>query len=124
MVSLLVFFGTYLMDSSTMVFQFKLAPFLILFLITLVLMPIQTTTEELIFRGYLMQGFALLAKNRWFPLVMTSVIFGSMHIANPEVEKKHSDSSKARYVETTDQNIPPFACAQLAFVINQHYPSC
>jgi membrane protease YdiL (CAAX protease family) len=87
MLSLLVFFGTYLMDSSTMVFQFKLAPFLILFLITLVLMPIQTTTEELIFRGYLMQGFYNLSQNKWFPLLMTSLIFGTMHILNPEVEK-------------------------------------
>ena len=75
------------MDSSTMVFQFKLAPFLILFLITLVLMPIQTTTEELIFRGYLMQGFYNLSQNKWFPLLMTSLIFGTMHILNPEVDK-------------------------------------
>ena len=34
-----------------------------------------------------MQGFAILAKNKWFPLLMTSLIFGLMHIANPEVEK-------------------------------------
>ena len=51
------------------------------------LIPVQTSTEEYIFRGYLMQGFANLARNRWFPLVMTSIIFGSMHIFNPEVEK-------------------------------------
>lgn len=34
-----------------------------------------------------MQGFANLAKNKWFPLLMTSVIFGGMHIFNPEVAK-------------------------------------
>ena len=34
-----------------------------------------------------MQGFAILAKNKWFPLLMTSLIFGTMHIANPEVTK-------------------------------------
>ncbi len=51
------------------------------------MIPVQTTVEELIFRGYLMQGFGLLAKNRWFPLVMTSLIFGGMHLFNPEVEK-------------------------------------
>jgi membrane protease YdiL (CAAX protease family) len=34
-----------------------------------------------------MQGLGLLAKNRWFPLVFTSVMFGLMHIMNPEVEK-------------------------------------
>lgn len=67
--------------------NFKPIPFAILVVIGIVLIPIQTSTEEYIFRGYLMQGFANLAKNKWFPLVMTSVIFGTMHIANPEVQK-------------------------------------
>ncbi|MGL2963479.1 CPBP family intramembrane glutamic endopeptidase [Flavobacterium sp. RSB2_4_14] len=67
--------------------NFKPIPFLILALIGIVLIPVQTSTEEYVFRGYLMQGFALLAKNKWFPLIMTSVIFGTLHIANPEVEK-------------------------------------
>jgi hypothetical protein len=34
-----------------------------------------------------MQGFANLSKNRWFPLLMTSLIFGSLHVFNPEVLK-------------------------------------
>lgn len=34
-----------------------------------------------------MQGFGTLAKNNWFPLVMTSLIFGLLHIANPEIDK-------------------------------------
>jgi hypothetical protein len=34
-----------------------------------------------------MQGFANLAKNKWFPLFMTSLIFGGMHWFNPEVTK-------------------------------------
>jgi membrane protease YdiL (CAAX protease family) len=34
-----------------------------------------------------MQGFANLARDKWFPLLMTSVIFGGMHIFNPEVSK-------------------------------------
>jgi hypothetical protein len=33
------------------------------------------------------KGFGLLAKNRWFPLIVTSALFGLMHIMNPEVEK-------------------------------------
>lgn len=77
----------YYTNPEDFVLNFKPIPFLILAIIGIVLIPIQTSTEEYVFRGYLMQGFALLAKNRWFPLVMTSVIFGSMHIANPEVEK-------------------------------------
>lgn len=67
--------------------QFHPVQFAILAVIAIALIPIQTSTEEYIFRGYLMQGFALLSKNRWFPLVLTSLIFGLLHIANPEVEK-------------------------------------
>ena len=78
---------SYFVDPSEIKLQFNLIPFLILAVITFVLMPIQTSTEELVFRGYLMQGFFNLARNKWFPLVMTSVIFGTMHIFNPEVQK-------------------------------------
>jgi membrane protease YdiL (CAAX protease family) len=77
----------YYSSPESFVVNFKPIPFLILAVIGILLIPIQTSTEEYVFRGYLMQGFALLAKNKWFPLVMTSVIFGGMHIANPEVEK-------------------------------------
>jgi membrane protease YdiL (CAAX protease family) len=34
-----------------------------------------------------MHGFGNLADNKWFPLLMTSLIFGTMHIFNPEVSK-------------------------------------
>ena len=67
--------------------NFKPVPFAILAVIGLLLIPIQTSSEEYIFRGYLMQGFGNLAKNKWFPLLMTSLIFGAMHISNPEVSK-------------------------------------
>jgi membrane protease YdiL (CAAX protease family) len=77
----------YYSNPGDFVYNFKPIPFLILAIIGILMIPIQTSTEEYVFRGYLMQGFALLAQNRWFPLVMTSVIFGSMHIFNPEVSK-------------------------------------
>jgi len=67
--------------------QFNLNKFFILCLIAIPMIPIQTSVEELVFRGYLMQGFGLLAKNRLFPLLMTSLIFGCMHLLNPEVEE-------------------------------------
>jgi len=85
--SLLSFLFVYLRAPEQFVLQFKLVPFLVLVILGCILIPIQTTTEEYVFRGYLMQGFANLAQNRWFPLLMTSVIFGSMHWTNPEVGK-------------------------------------
>jgi uncharacterized protein len=83
----LSFLAVYLSTPEDFIWNFKLVPFLILFVIGSILIPIQTSTEEYVFRGYLMQGFANLAHNKWFPLLMTSLIFGSMHIFNPEVEK-------------------------------------
>lgn len=85
--TLLSFVVVYLTSPENYVWNFKLIPFLILVAVGSILIPIQTSTEEYVFRGYLMQGFANLALNRWFPLMMTSLIFGMMHIFNPEVAK-------------------------------------
>ena len=67
--------------------QFELIPFLIMLVIVVTLIPIQTSFEEFFFRGYLMQGIGIAAKNKWVPLLITSVIFGGLHFFNPEVEK-------------------------------------
>lgn len=85
--SVISFFILYFNAPENFALNFKLIPFLILVLVGIVFIPIQTSTEEYVFRGYLMQGFANLARNRWFPLLMTSFIFGSMHWFNPEVTK-------------------------------------
>lgn len=77
----------YFSNPNDFVFNFKPVPFAILVVIAVLLIPIQTSSEEYIFRGYLMQGFANLSRNKWFPLLMTSLIFGGMHIFNPEVAK-------------------------------------
>jgi hypothetical protein len=34
-----------------------------------------------------MQGLGIATKTRWVPFIVTSVLFGLMHAANPEVEK-------------------------------------
>lgn len=62
----------------------KFFPFLIL---AILLIPLQTSFEEYLFRGYLMQGIGLATNTRWIPFVVTSILFGLLHIANPEVEK-------------------------------------
>ena len=67
--------------------NFNLQPFLILCVIAIILVPLQTSFEEYFFRGYLMQGIGVIAKNKWVPLIITSTVFGLLHIANPEVEK-------------------------------------
>lgn len=69
------------------VWNFEVSQFIPLASIALLLIPLQTSFEEYFFRAYLMQGIGIMAKTRWVPLVITSVLFGAMHLANPEVEK-------------------------------------
>jgi len=58
-----------------------------LVIISVLFIPFQAAFEEILFRGYLMQGFTVMLRNRLFPLVMTSVLFGLMHSLNPEVDE-------------------------------------
>lgn len=61
--------------------------FWILLLISIVILPVQTSFEELFFRGYIMQGVAFFVRNKWLPVVLSSLFFGLVHSLNPEVEK-------------------------------------
>ncbi|MBV7268325.1 CPBP family intramembrane glutamic endopeptidase [Winogradskyella luteola] len=83
--TLVTFFIGYSIDSSELVFQFDAKKFAILFLISIILFPFQISLEEYLFRGYLMQHIGVMVKNKWFPLILTSVLFGIAHAANPEV---------------------------------------
>jgi uncharacterized protein len=76
---------------------------LYLALLSLMFIPFQATFEEVIFRGYLMQGFSYLAGGTsrnpikriistlagrmLFPLIMTSLFFSLMHSWNPEIKE-------------------------------------
>ena len=61
--------------------------------ISVALIPFQALFEEVIFRGYLMQGFTSLSKKvgigspALFSVVVTSVLFGIMHSWNPEIKE-------------------------------------
>ncbi|MEN4010731.1 MAG: DUF2207 domain-containing protein [Bellilinea sp.] len=57
------------------------------FVIALLLLPLQTTTEEIIFRGYLTQWMGGLGRSPWLALIVPSVLFALLHGANPEVGK-------------------------------------
>ena len=77
----------FLSSPENYVLNFDLIPFLVLLSIAVIMVPLQTSFEEYLFRGYLMQGLGVLSKNRWVPLFITSIAFGLLHIANPEIEK-------------------------------------
>jgi membrane protease YdiL (CAAX protease family) len=67
--------------------QFNLSKFIPLFIVVVLMVPIQTSFEELLFRSYMMQGFGVLLGRRWIPFIISSLLFGLMHIGNPEIEK-------------------------------------
>ena len=69
------------------IWNFDWSKFAGLLLIAVIMIPLQTSFEEYLFRGYLMQGIGINSKSRLAPLIITSVIFGLMHIFNPEVSK-------------------------------------
>jgi len=77
----------FFINSEDYQINFKFDKFFILLIIGFILIPIQTSLEELLFRGYLFQGFSLYFKRPWIGLFLTSFIFGCLHIFNPEVQK-------------------------------------
>lgn len=77
---------SYSISPADYVFNFNLPAFLGFFVIALLFIPIQTSFEEYFFRGYLMQGVGLATRSRAIALIVTSVVFGLLHLANPEVE--------------------------------------
>jgi membrane protease YdiL (CAAX protease family) len=86
-ISVVLIVGNYLFTPESYEWNFNFKNFIVLFVIAVLLIPVQTSLEEYIFRGYLMQGFGKLFHNHWAPLIMTSFIFGFLHLFNPEVEK-------------------------------------
>ena len=74
-------------DPANFTINNKTSSLIILTVVSVLFIPFQAAFEEVLFRGYLMQGFAALLKNRWFPIIMTSVLFGLLHAFNPEVKE-------------------------------------
>ncbi len=85
-ISLSVLIGYYLSPENYEL-NFKLKEFLILTIIAILFVPIQTSVEEIVFRGYLMQGFGHWLNSRFMALFLTSTIFGFLHFFNPEINK-------------------------------------
>ena len=67
------------------VLTFQPAILLIFAALSLILIPIQTSAEELFFRGYLLQWMGLRLKNRWLLSFLNGVLFFLPHAANPEM---------------------------------------
>jgi membrane protease YdiL (CAAX protease family) len=73
-------------SNASITWNFNAATFFPLLLISFFLIPLQTACEEVLFRGYLFQGFGKIYKKGWISVVLTGLLFGLLHSANPEVE--------------------------------------
>jgi membrane protease YdiL (CAAX protease family) len=59
--------------------------FFVFALAALFLTPLQTTAEELLFRGYVMQGLSLVLRRPAVIAIVSGLVFMLPHLANPEV---------------------------------------
>jgi membrane protease YdiL (CAAX protease family) len=76
----------FLLDPSAFSLGPNLAAFVPFALLALVFVPIQTTAEEVFFRGYIVQGASLISTNFLFLAVASGVLFMLPHLANPGMD--------------------------------------
>ena len=66
--------------------NFDSSKFFILLIIAVLMIPIQTTIEEIVFRGYLMQGLKMKLGSNKHAVILSGIMFGLLHFGNPEIE--------------------------------------
>lgn len=76
----------YFLNPEEFTIQFHPSAFFTLLIVAIVLLPVQTGTEEILFRGYMVQGLSQIFKNGIIPLIITSLLFGAVHMTNPEAK--------------------------------------
>lgn len=67
-------------------FVFDAARFLPYAILSLLLLPIQSATEEIVVRGYMNKGLIHWFGNKWVAFALTSGLFMALHLANPEAQ--------------------------------------
>jgi hypothetical protein len=68
---------------------FKVEQFIPYAILALVLIPIQTSAEELFFRGYILQGVGLHSRNIWLLSAISGFLFMAPHFLNPEASSNY-----------------------------------
>lgn len=76
----------YFKDPGNYTLNFDASRFLVLLPVVLFMLPIQTSMEEVFFRGYLLQGLASGKRRVAAAIIISSLLFALMHSWNPEVE--------------------------------------
>lgn len=79
--------GDFILNTDNFSINFNVNGFILSAIIMCFFMPIQTGIEEIIFRGYLIQGLSQVLKNGIIPIMITSFVFSLAHMSNPEVKE-------------------------------------
>lgn len=77
--------GDIALNPDSYSWNWNLAAFLPYLFIAFTLLPIQTTAEELFFRGWLQQWFDNGERSQWVVSFLGGLVFAAPHMANPEV---------------------------------------
>ncbi len=77
--------------TSPLKFTFNPNTFLIFALISLLFIPVQSAAEEIVVRGYFNQWLGHFLSNKWIVFAITSALFASLHLANPESTSSAND---------------------------------
>ena len=84
----------HLTGHSKMQFVFDPSRFWGFALVSLLFIPLQSATEEIILRGYLNQGLARIIRNPWIVFFITSAGFAALHLGNPEIAQSGVEGNK------------------------------
>ncbi len=83
---------------SPLKFTYNPQAFLIFALISLLLIPIQSAAEEIVVRGYFNQWLGHYLSNKWIVFAITSALFASLHLANPESQSSANDGQLEHFM--------------------------
>lgn len=64
--------------------DFQIGNWVLFAILGVLFIPIQTSAEELLFRGYLVQALGLKIRNTWVLSLASGILFGVLHLGNPE----------------------------------------
>ncbi len=77
-----------LVDSNHQLYwNFQSDQFYYLLVLALILVPVQTGFEEVLFRGFLLQLFGKVTQRGIYLIAINGMLFGALHLMNPEIGK-------------------------------------
>ncbi len=80
---------SYALSPREFTLNFRPGAFFSFLPVVAVLTSLQTSTEELFFRGYLLQGVGY-RLGKWMAILLSSILFMLLHLSNPEVTSQDS----------------------------------